>query len=314
MAQTLRGIGYTAETVRAIPERHAGLRDDPLALAVRLFRDHGAITKTEAVQLALPPWLLAEMEGGWKSQFRLDPIHSLFLLSDWPGEALDEVLPPGETTAILARVISGGHRYESVLDLGCGSGTLGLLLADRAAKVTLTDLNARAILLSARNAELNSIAHVIFRQGSLFEPVQTATFDLIVSQPPFIPRLSGAATHLFLHGGARGDELARELINGVADHLRPAGHALVFCDWPLKSDESVFDRIAGSGLPVDAYLAPRISLASYAQAYGAELEAHLRALGVTGVQQSLLHLTHGIGQRSIEVLPHEWRTLSVPLS
>src|SRR5947209_3401108 len=98
LAARLREIGLTAEEMRRTTVRHATLREDSAALALRLFRDHTSLTAQECGRLfgdaKVPPLVL---------QCRVDTVENLYLFSDWPSEDGGTVLPPGETTAILYR-------------------------------------------------------------------------------------------------------------------------------------------------------------------------------------------------------------------
>ena len=304
LADRFREIGLTREESQRTPARHAALRDDPAALALRLFRDHQAITPAEQSKLfggvEVPPPLL---------DCRLDFVEHLYLFSDWPGTGPNEVLPPGETTAILFRAAreAGPNAARETgptggtLDIGCGSGTLALLLAP----ATGTDINPRAIELARLNAEVNGIDDVEFRLGSLYEPVASETFNRIVSQPPYIPQPADTPRHLFLHGGVRGDELAREIVAGLPSHLAPQGRAFIFSDWPLREGESLRDRIPTT-LRTSLFRSPPLTLESYAQIYGADLQPHLVSLGITGIRQCLAIFESGSGVTEREVLPHQW--------
>lgn len=313
----LREIRYSSKSVSAISELHAALREDPLAVAVRLFRDHGGANAAEYrelfADLSLPSWLMSQSGDTWKAEYQLALAHELILLCDWPTSPTD-VLPPGETTAIVSGAAANVPQGLSILDLGCGTGVLALLLAPGSAQCVGTDLNPRAIALARHNAELNVLPEVEFRSGSLFQPVGDTRFDLIVSQPPYIPQPQETSRHVFLHGGTRGDELALELLHQLPDHLQPHGHALIFSDWSLCSGETLIDRIHVQGLHVTAYVAPPISPKSYAAAYGVELQEHLAAMKIAGVQQALLHLQPGRGFDLIPVLPHEWSGIRIAFS
>lgn len=63
----------------------------------------------------------------------------------------------------------GGVR---ALDMGCGSGVLSLVLADRYETVLGVDVNPRAVALSRLNAALNGLTNVTFREGDMFEPAE----------------------------------------------------------------------------------------------------------------------------------------------
>ena len=307
LAERFRAIGLTTEASHSIPPRHAALRDDPVAIALRLFRDHGSASPEEVFRClgSAGEGLTRGAGDGLCAAFRLDLIHGLFLFSDWPAGDLEEALPPGEITAILYRAAAGfdGGR---VLDLGCGSGTLALLLAGPGVPAVGTDVNPRAIALARLNARVNDRGGVEFREGSLYQPVRNESFDLIVSQPPFIPSAPGVDRHIFLHGGERGDELARAIIAGSAEHLAPDGRAFVFSDWALRDGERLADRIPHERLRATLYVSRPIDPAGYAASYSDELAEVLRERGITGIRQCLTVIEHGEGLEQHEVLPHQW--------
>nr|ACN38364.1 putative sisomicin methyltransferase [Micromonospora inyonensis] len=74
----------------------------------------------------------------------------------------------------------GGAR---ALDMGCGSGVLSLVLADRYESVLGVDVNPRAVALSRLNAALNGLTNVTFREGDMFEPAE-GRFSRIVFNSP----------------------------------------------------------------------------------------------------------------------------------
>ena len=74
-----------------------------------------------------------------------------------------------------------------ILELGCGCGLVGLLLAARlkgAAEFVLVDSNARAIECARRGAELNGFAGIKVELSDMFEP-EAATFDCVLGNPPY---------------------------------------------------------------------------------------------------------------------------------
>jgi len=302
LADRFREIGLNAVESGRTPPRHAALRDDPAALALRLFRDGVPLSDSESACLFNScdvPRLLVE------SRLRLDFVEDLFLFSDWPSSEPDTVLPPGETAAILYKAAQQFTAYRRVLDLCCGSGTLALLLG----RGIGTDLNPHAIELARMNAAINGLADIEFRQGSLFAPVAGEQFDLIVCQPPFVPRPPETSSHLFLHGGLRGDELAREILLDIPRHLSPNGLAMLYSDWPLAEGELLAERIPAEHMHAQLFASPMITRESYCEAYGQELRPHFETMGITGIRQCLTVLTHGHGIDEHEVLPHQWACL-----
>ncbi|MGT2887299.1 class I SAM-dependent methyltransferase [Streptococcus didelphis] len=72
---------------------------------------------------------------------------------------------------------------ETLLDLGCGYGPLGISLAKgQGVKATLVDINNRALDLARKNAEKNKVDLTIF-QSNVYEQV-SGNFDHIISNPP----------------------------------------------------------------------------------------------------------------------------------
>ncbi len=72
-----------------------------------------------------------------------------------------------------------------ILDLGCGWGPVGISLAKAypTARVTMVDINSRAVELSQKNAKQNSV-HVRVLQSDGFEAIMDAKFSCIITNPP----------------------------------------------------------------------------------------------------------------------------------
>ena len=75
---------------------------------------------------------------------------------------------------------------KSILDLGCGYGVIGIILADLfpTSQVHMTEINKRAIWLCKKNIKNNRVNNVFIKAGNLFEPVSNLKFDLIITNPP----------------------------------------------------------------------------------------------------------------------------------
>ncbi len=98
------------------------------------------------------------------------------------------LVPRPETELLVAEV---GKRVESprrVLDLCTGSGCIAISLARRfpEARVLGTDVSGEALVFARENAEALGISNVEFLEGEGFSPVHGQSFDLIVSNPPYI--------------------------------------------------------------------------------------------------------------------------------
>ena len=131
-------------------------------------------------------------------------------------------------------------RSPRILDLCCGSGCIGLTLkAERPdADVMLSDLSAKALEVAANNAVKLSV-DVSFHQGDLFAglPSAAVNFDLIVSNPPYIPSAECATLQpevlheprLALDGGADGLDLYRRIVHDAGSFLVPGGRLFMEC-------------------------------------------------------------------------------------
>ncbi len=99
------------------------------------------------------------------------------------------LIPRPETELLVSEVLSeiNAQRYHSVLDLGTGSGciAISLKLACPELSVKAVDVSPEALKVARKNAEALG-ADVCFVGGSWYEPVASETFDVIVSNPPYI--------------------------------------------------------------------------------------------------------------------------------
>lgn len=120
-----------------------------------------------------------------------------------------------------------------ILDLGTGSGAIALAIAHERphCRVTATDDSPHALALARRNAERLGVTNVRFFESDWYENLPPETFDLIVSNPPYIvgddPRL-GEGDLRFEPRAAltpEGDGLGalKRIIAGAARFLAPHG-------------------------------------------------------------------------------------------
>lgn len=102
------------------------------------------------------------------------------------------LIPRFETELLVEKILEKYPQDSSVnvLDLCTGSGCIGLALKKHRPlwNVFMTDLSIEALKVADENAQRNGLSVKIF-QGDLFEPLEGAKvfFDLIVSNPPYIP-------------------------------------------------------------------------------------------------------------------------------
>jgi release factor glutamine methyltransferase len=145
------------------------------------------------------------------------------------------LIPRAETETLVDAVLARARRIDApwILDVGAGSGAIAITLALELpdARVFATDVSPVAIDVSRANARRLAAA-VEFRCGDLFAPFAGERFDLIVSNPPYVPSGEIAALapevrdhepRAALDGGADGLEVYRRLAGSVDEALRRNG-------------------------------------------------------------------------------------------
>ncbi len=160
------------------------------------------------------------------------------------------VLRPPSDAALLGGVMA---RHDlagrAVLDLCTGTGILGLTAARLGARATAVDLSRRAALNARLNARLNGLALEVLR-GDLFEPVRGRRFDLIVSNPPYIPAPPGDRPRgeaRAWDAGPQGREFLDRICDRAPGHLNPGGRVLLVHS-SLARPEETERRLAAEGL------------------------------------------------------------------
>ncbi|WP_406862291.1 DUF7059 domain-containing protein [Streptomyces solicamelliae] len=129
----------------------------------------------------------------------------------------------------------------SALDVGTGSGIQALHAALHATRLTATDLNPRALGFTRLTLALSGVHEATLLEGSLFEPVDGETFDLIVSNPPFV--ISPGARLTYRDGGMGGDDLCRTLVQQSGARLNDGGYAQFLANWQHVEGEQWQDRL-----------------------------------------------------------------------
>ncbi|RSS78900.1 methyltransferase [Streptomyces sp. WAC06614] len=246
-----------------VPALRATREDGPLALLVRLFLlqrpvPYDALVAEPAVlpveQALADGWLRREGDEV-RATVDVRPYggpdgEDWFIVSDL-GCAVggaggigsrDEgvVLGVGGASTTLAG-ITVRTPVGSALDLGTGSGIQALHAAQHATRVTATDVNPRALEFTRLTLALSGAPEAELLTGSLFEPVGDATYDLIVSNPPFV--ISPAARLTYRDGGMGGDDLCRTLVQQAGQHLNPGGYAQFLANWQHVEGEDWKDRL-----------------------------------------------------------------------
>jgi hypothetical protein len=171
----------------------------------------------------------------------------------------DHVLGIGGASATLASWTPRPH-VDRALDLGTGCGVQALHLEAHADEVVVTDLSERALSFARFNAALDE-AEWDLRSGSMLDPVAGERFGLVVSNPPFVitPRSGAVPLFEYRDGGGAGDDVVRDLVRGVGQHLEPGGIAQFLGNWEVPRGTTWTERVGGwlEGTGLDAWVVQR---------------------------------------------------------
>lgn len=152
----------------------------------------------------------------------------------------DHVLGIGGASTTLAG-ITVREPVGRALDLGTGCGVQALHASRHAGAVTATDVNRRALDLTRLTMALSGVSNVGLAEGSLFDPVEGETFDLIVSNPPFVISPKGRFT--YRDAGMPGDEICRRLVARAPEYLNDGGYCQLLANWQHVKGEDWEDRL-----------------------------------------------------------------------
>ncbi|AIO18010.1 Release factor glutamine methyltransferase [Candidatus Izimaplasma bacterium HR1] len=142
------------------------------------------------------------------------------------------LIPRFETEELVANVL---EQYDNVfngepvkvVDIGTGSGCLAVTLSaeEQLMDVTATDISETALEVARANNE-NLGGRVKFFSGDLYEPLKDQKFDILVSNPPYIPNdeyveglVKDNEPHVALFGGKDGLDFYRKIIEGAESIL-----------------------------------------------------------------------------------------------
>jgi release factor glutamine methyltransferase len=149
----------------------------------------------------------------------------------------DVLIPRPDTETLVEAVLARRPEREaelSVLDLGTGSGALALALASERphARVVASDVSVAALAVARKNAEALGLGErVAFRAGDGFAPVAGERFDVVVSNPPYVPEAEAAGLapelrhepRLALFQEGDGAALLRRIAAEAPAYLAPGG-------------------------------------------------------------------------------------------
>lgn len=211
------------------------------------------------LDLALQSGLIDLDEGRILPRAIIVPVEHLLFASDafsMLGGDLsgDFVVPASTHAANFLRRLTLREPVDTTLDLGCGCGIQALFAASHSRRVVATDISESALDYTRFNAALNGIDNVECRAGDRLAPVADETFDLIVSNPPFVP--GPARQFVYRDSDLDLDDFCRHLVADGSRFLNDGGCMQLLFESVEIEGESWPDRIRGwiRGTDCDAWV------------------------------------------------------------
>jgi SAM-dependent methyltransferase len=239
--------------------------------------------------------VLQRTRAGYAPMARVDRVGSLLVASDLRRHrrSADFVVGPGPASFLLARHVRP-HPGGPLLDLGCGSGIQGLLLADERADVVALDINPRAVAYAAFNAAFNRRDRCLAGIGDFLgvEPDRglDGRFQTVVANPPFV--LAPRAEVVYRDRPLEGDEVGGRTVERAARALARDGRGYVLCNWIDRDDGDWFRRprtwTAEIGVDAAAVRVASHSPAEYARIWTRDLPPSARAAAIEAWTAALI--------------------------
>lgn len=248
-----------AEWIRGAEARLAAIVDSP-RLEAQLLAAH-VLLVDRAFLLAHPECEFPDLAGESLLQRREsgEPLAYVLGWREFYGRRFQVrpgVLIPRQETEILVESALGrlkANPAADVLDLGTGSGCLAVTIKLEVpdARVTASDVSAEAVDVARSNAETLG-ADVRFLQGDGFGPVDGESFDLIVTNPPYIGDFEDLPAEVrdfeprqALLSGPNGLEFYERLSAQAAEHLRESGRLMMEVGYRQSRDVALLFESTG---------------------------------------------------------------------
>jgi release factor glutamine methyltransferase len=219
-----------------------GFSSDEAKLEARFILEHVLkITQKEIIQksdLHIDTDNQTEIE--YITEKRIAGIPLPYLLGEWSfyGRTFKVnphvLIPRADTEILIEKALSkiNAHDLYEILDLGCGTGIIGITIAlERPlSNVTLIDQSEHAIQNTKENQTLHQVTNVMIQKSDWFSALDQTRFDVILSNPPYLedndPHLSQGLEDEPLDAlvsGPTGIEAIQYIIENAKNHIKPSG-------------------------------------------------------------------------------------------
>jgi len=191
------------------------------------------------VELARAADVIAADGPHLRARVRFSTLHGrLFVHSAYPTEASDAVFFGPDTYRFCDLVVRHGGSADVVVDVGCGTGAGGIVAADRARHVVLSDVNGCALRLAAVNAALAGVAGKVVTVASDVLASVDGPIDFVIANPPYMRDGKGRAYRD--GGGERGEALGVRIAREALARLAPSGRLVLYTGSAIVGGRDAF--------------------------------------------------------------------------
>jgi release factor glutamine methyltransferase len=235
-------IRYTLKNIQSKLYEGIGYSSDEAKLEARFILEHVLkIAQKEIIQksdLQIDTDNQTEIE--YITEKRIAGIPLPYLLGEWSfyGRTFKVnphvLIPRADTEILIEKALSkiNPRDHTQILDLGCGTGIIGITIAlERPlSNVTLIDQSEHAIQNTKENQTLHQVTNVMIQKSDWFSALDQTRFDVILSNPPYLedndPHLSQGLEDEPLDAlvsGPTGIEAIQYIIENAKNHIKPSG-------------------------------------------------------------------------------------------
>jgi SAM-dependent methyltransferase len=251
LGTALRDVGY--QFVTPTPGTHARVVART-ARSAESLRDvfgwsrpfaKGAIAP-HLLDLLVSAGALVAVDDLFRSTVRFSTLGgAIFVHSSYPTTAPDSVFFGPDTYRFCAAIARVARASSLMVDIGCGSGAGGILVARAASRVVLADINPTALSYARVNATLAGATNVETLQSDVLAAVDGRP-DFIVANPPY---LRDDLHRVYRDGGgAVGEQLSVRIVRESLARLAPGGTLLLYTGAAMVDGRDTFLDIASPSL------------------------------------------------------------------
>jgi SAM-dependent methyltransferase len=191
---------------------------------------------SEFIELARAAGVLTESDAGLRMNVRFATLGAeLFAHSPFPTVQDDAVFFGPDTYRFVRFLRHSLGRAGTLVDVGCGSGAAGILMARAAEAVILSDINPTALAFARVNARLAGVSATFIESDVLSKISQP--IDVVIANPPY---MKDSARRLYRDGGGRhGEALSLRIAREALQRLPVGGRLMLYTGAPVVAGRDI---------------------------------------------------------------------------